>query len=132
MTRYLSVPELLIIHALVIDETSGSHGVRDTGLLESITLRPQSQYGGQEMYVGIFSKAAVLAEAIVNYHVFVDGNKRTGFMAMARFLHMNGYTLETEQTEVEQTMVAIARKEIPIDKLSSWIEKNSVKLVSDS
>src|SRR3990167_1879714 len=91
--RYLLAQELLVLHALVVDETGGSHGVRDVGLLQSIVQKPQTRFDGKDLYRGIFVKAAVLLEAVINYHVFVDGNKRTGLISAARFLDINGYTL---------------------------------------
>lgn len=123
MIRYLTAEELLVIHALVIDETTGSHGVRDPGLLESIAHRPQAQFGGQDVHNDLFAKAAALGEDIVNYHVFVDGNKRTGFVAVARFLAMNQYSLEVTQEAAEVTMIGVAKKEIDCDKLRTWIQK---------
>src|SRR3989338_5090456 len=87
--RYLAAQELLMLHARVVDATGGVHGVRDVGLLQSIIVKPSAQFKSSELYPSIFKKAAVLLEAIANYHVFVDGNKRTAFMAAAYFLHIN-------------------------------------------
>lgn len=124
MIRYLSAEDILIIHALVIEETTGSHGVRDPKLLESIAHRPQAQFGGQDVHADIYQKAAALAEAIVNYHVFVDGNKRTGFVATARFLAINGFELEATQEEVERVMIAVATKHMEIHDLADWLKNH--------
>lgn len=123
--RYLSAQQILILHALVVDETGGSHGVRDISLLESIVVKPASRFGGKELYKGIFVKAAVLLEAIVNYHVFVNGNKRTGFVAAARFLAINGYIFTASNKGIEKTVVMIATKKISQTKLASWLKRNS-------
>jgi death-on-curing protein len=121
MIRYLSAEDLLVVHALVIDETTGSHGVREAGLLQSIVERPKAAFGGTEVHPNIFAKAAALSEAIVNYHVFVDGNKRTGLVAMARFLEVNGYVLQAENKELENTMVAVATKKLLLEEFAEWI-----------
>ncbi len=118
----------MVLHSIVVDETSGSHGVRDLELLKSIVHKPQSRFGGKDLYDGIFKKAAVILESIANYHVFVDGNKRTSFACAARFLYINGYEIIATNKDVEDTVVKVATKEIDIDMLEKWLKKNSCKL----
>jgi len=127
--RYITAEELLMLHARVIDATGGSHGVRDIGLLQSIIVKPSAQFGGKELYSGVFRKAAVLLESIANYHVFVDGNKRTAFTATAYFLHINGYKLTATNKAVEKTIISVATKHINLDALEAWIEKHIEKAV---
>ncbi len=127
MIQYLSAAEILVIHALVIEETSGSHGVRDANLLESIAHRPQARFAGQDIHADLFSKAAALSEALVNYHIFVDGNKRTGFVALARFLMIHGYDITAGNKEIEETMIAIATKKMSLHMLRDWIMQNTKK-----
>lgn len=126
--QYLSAEEILVLHALVVDETSGSHGVRDPHLLRSIAHKPQTIFGGKQLYKDMFTKAAVLTEAIVNYHVFVDGNKRTALAATARFLFINGYVLSVRNAEAEEKILAIATKDLDIAQLAAWLKKNTQKL----
>ena len=118
-----------MLHARVVDATGGSHGVRDVGLLQAIIVKPSAQFGGNELYPSIFKKAAVLLEAIANYHVFVDGNKRTAFMAAAYFLHINGYELVATNKAVEKTVLAVATKHMNLAALEDWIEKHTEKSV---
>ena len=127
MVRYLKAEEILVLHALVIDETGGTHGVRDVNLLASIAERPKVTFAGKELHSDLFTKAAVLCEGLVNYHVFVDGNKRTAFMTLGRFMSINEYELQTMNIEVEETMVAVAEKKIDIDMLTKWIKNHSQK-----
>ena len=123
--RYLSAQEILVLHALVVDETGGSHGVRDTGLLQSIAAKPAARFGGKELYKGIFPKAAVLLEAIANYHVFFDGNKRTSLIVAARFLALNGYTFAASNTNAETMILGVATKEAGVEEIVLWLKKNS-------
>lgn len=116
------------MHALVIDDTGGAHGVRDLSLLQSIAYKPQSRFGGKELYKGPFEKAAVLLEAVANYHVFIDGNKRTALVAAARFLSINGYEFTASNKAAEKTILAVATKEISMGKLQVWLQKNAKKL----
>jgi len=125
--QYLTAQELLILHARVVDEAGGSHGVRDVGLLQAIILKPQAQFGGADLYPNVFRKAAVLLEAIANYHVFIDGNKRTALIASARFLYLNGYELKATNKAVEKAVLAVATKEMNTRGLESWLKKHSAK-----
>ena len=127
--RYLTAQEILILHALVVDTTSGSHGVRDIALLASIAHKPSATFGGNDLYPDIFHKAAVLLEAICNYHVFIDGNKRTSFIAAARFLSLNGYEIVASNEDVETTVLAVATKRIDIEALAKWLKEKSVPAV---
>lgn len=123
--QYLSAQEILVLHALVVDDTGGSHGVRDIALLQSIAHKPSASLGGSDLYGTVWMKAAVLLESIANYHVFIDGNKRTSLIATARFLALNGYELTATNKAVEKTVLAVATKIVTIEKLAEWLEKNS-------
>lgn len=123
--RYLSVEELLVIHQVVIDKIGGAQGIRERGLLESLALKPQTRFGGQALYPDIFLKAAVLYEASVNYHVFVDGNKRTGFAALARFLYVNGYVLSVSEREIVDYTLSVATSNLDLADIAIWVKKHS-------
>lgn len=123
--QYLTAEDILILHARVVDETGGSHGVRDPGLLQSIAERPKTASGGKEMYSGIFVKAAVYLESIVRYHVFVDGNKRTALISMARFLYVNNYQLAATNEAIEKYILKVATEKPEIKEIAAWLKKHS-------
>lgn len=125
MANYLTAEEVLVLHSLVIEETGGAHGVREIELLESLIQRPKATMGGVELYAGLSMKAAVFCEALVNYHVFVDGNKRTALISLSRFLHINGRTLSATNDEFVVTMVAIADKSMAVEEIVKWIDRHS-------
>ncbi len=77
--KYLSAEQVLFIHSRLIDETGGSHGIRDTGLLQAAVERPKATFGGKDLYPDIFYKAAALLESLIKNHPFIDGNKRTAW-----------------------------------------------------
>src|SRR3972149_308575 len=85
MTDYLTVAEVLAMHADQIERYGGSHGIRDQGLLEAALFRPQTGY-----YADLIEEAAALWESLAQNHPFVDGNKRTVFAATYTFLAING------------------------------------------
>lgn len=123
--NYVSAEDLLVLHAMIIDASGGSNGVRDPHLLASITEKPAACFGGADLYPTLWNKAAILFEGLVNYHVFVDGNKRTGFVATARFLSMNGYTFTASNEDVVTTTLNVATKNISQEELAEWLEMNS-------
>jgi len=72
---YLSAEQILFIHARLIEETGGSHGVRDLSMLLSAVGRPQASYDNQDLYRDLFSQAAALMESLVrNHHCFQPGH----------------------------------------------------------
>ncbi len=125
--KYLTLEQLLLIHELQIEEFGGSYGIRDLNGLDSAIMRPQSSFGGKDLYVSFFDKAAALMHSVILNHAFVDGNKRTGMVSGIVFLEMNGFKLEVEQEEFSSTARSIANKEISITEISKWLKNNSKK-----
>jgi len=124
--KYLTPEQVLFIHARLVDETGGAHGVRDLGLLLSAVARPQATFDQQELYADLFSKAAALLESLVQNHPFVDGNKRTGITAAAMFLRVNGYKLAASNAELERFTFAVVREHPPIPEIAAWFKQNSI------
>ena len=85
MTDYLTVIEVLAIHAAMIDGFGGADGIRDLGALESAIFRPGTGY-----YDGPVEEAAALMESLLQNHPFIDGNKRTAFAAADLHFRWNG------------------------------------------
>jgi len=94
MTDYLTVIEVLAIHADQIERYGGTAGVRDRGLLEAALYRPQTGY-----YADLIEEAAALWESLAQNHPFVDGNKRAAFAVMYTFLVLNGASLQAGPDE---------------------------------
>jgi hypothetical protein len=78
--NWLSLPELLAIHADVIDATGSVHGVVNAPALESALARPFTTYGGQPLFPDFVDKLAAMIHSIIAFHPFVDGNKRTRWL----------------------------------------------------
>lgn len=130
MFRYISVDELLIINQVVTEESGGAHGLRELGLLNSISIKPQTTFSGSDLYPDIFLKAAVLYESLVNYHIFIDGNKRTGFAALVRFLHINRYDLEVSDKEIVEHTLYIATNKPDLADIAIWVKSHAKKALS--
>ena len=125
--RYLTVEEVERLHALLIEQSRGSRGLRDRGALESVVGQPQATFGGEDLYPTLGKKAAALAFTLVKSHPFVDGNKRTGHAAMEVFLSLNGYEIEADVDEQERLFLNLAAGEVDRKELTRWINKHMVK-----
>ncbi len=123
--KYLSPHQVLFLHARLIEETGGSHGVRDMGLLLSALGRPQATFEGKDLHPTIYQKAAALAESMINNHPFVDGNKRTGIGTAVLFLLLNGYVVTTSNQELLDLTMEIVQKRNSIDEVANWFERYS-------
>ena len=129
--NYLSAEDILVIHARIIDETGGSHGIRDLHRLASIAERPKMQFGGRELYPTLFDKAAAYFESAAMDHPFIDGNKRTAVAIAARFLFLNGCELHTSSRVLEQFVLRAVVKKYSIHEVAKWLEAHSKKIGSD-
>jgi len=122
--KWLTIQLVLAIHSQAVAEFGGSHGVRDTGLLESALDRPRNLYVyGDDP--NLFDFAAVYCMGIVKNHPFIDGNKRTGDLTARAFLFRNGYPFEPDVADEVNMIVALAAGEIDEGALARWISENS-------
>ena len=78
------------MHQLIAEETGGSVGVRDVGLLESALNNAYATFGGEELYKTKEEKAASLGFSLISNHAFVDGNKRIAALLFIWFMQNNG------------------------------------------
>ncbi|MGA3125418.1 MAG: type II toxin-antitoxin system death-on-curing family toxin [Candidatus Korobacteraceae bacterium] len=122
--RWLLEEAVNAMHGELIAEYGGGLGVRDAGLLSSALARPQKQaaYGKPS----VFDLAAAYAFGIIRNHPFVDGNKRTGFLAAYAFLELNGWELRVAEADAVADVVALAADEMDEAGFSDWIKGNSV------
>lgn len=125
--KYLTVEEVLFIHYRIIEETGGSHGVRELALLESAVQRPSATFSANDLYQDIFEKTSAIMHSIIKNHPFVDGNKRTAIAVAAVFLVSNGYDFTATNKEVERFAVKAATGAITIEGINRWFKKHSKK-----
>ena len=123
---YLTAEQVLFIHARLIAETGGEHGLRDLGLLLSAVARPQASFNQADLYPNIFTKAAALLESLIGNHPFVDGNKRTGITAAALFLRLNGCQLKVSNQELENFTLRVAQGGVSQEQIVDWLRANAV------
>ena len=116
--------DCLAMHEKLLERFGGLKGIRDEGLLESALNKPRHLFSYGKPTV--FEMAASYAVGIVKNHPFLDGNKRTGFVAAALFIEANGYLFQaTEEESVLETLALAAGKSTEAD-YAAWLAKNSV------
>lgn len=82
---------------------------------------------GQHMYPTLVEKAAALGWTIIAKHVFHDGCKRTGMMAVWEFLEVNGLVMQWNVDEVKQIAEAVAKGKATYDDFRSWLGRQVAK-----
>ncbi len=121
-----SKEKVLLLHQLIAEETGGSIGVRDEGLLESALETAFSSFGGQEFYPTKEEKGARLGYTLISNHAFVDGNKRIGMYVMLTFLEVNGIHLECTNEDVVQAGLGVADGSIGYEELLTWVRSHRI------
>ncbi|MCP5142637.1 MAG: type II toxin-antitoxin system death-on-curing family toxin [Chromatiales bacterium] len=121
--QFLSLDEVLAIHARLIDRFGGAKGLRDAGLLESALYRPRTGY-----YDDLVAMAAALFESLINNHPFVDGNKRVAFFATDIFLRLNGWQFQLNGPDAHRFLMGLfATGECDREHLEPWIRATIVR-----
>jgi death on curing protein len=105
---FLTLDEVLAIHADQIERYGGLRGLRDLGLLESAVAVPRAEFGGRLLHPTLEEMAAAYLFHLVQNHPFADGNKRVGLAAALAFLGLNDRRLIAEEEEVVELILSVA------------------------
>jgi death-on-curing protein len=126
--RFLSVDNVLRIHADTIVEEGGSAGVREIGLLESAVAMPQATYEGTYLHTGLAAMAAGYLFHLCQNHAFVDGNKRAAAFSTVLFLALNGIPDDAlpPETELERITLEVACGERTKTEVTRWLQSLSI------
>ena len=130
MTDYLSTAQVIDLHRSQLAGYGGLAGLRDRGALEAALARPQSTFGGEDLYPDLAAKAAALLHSLVLNHPFVDGNKRVGAHAAVLFLLVNGTGLTAAPAALAHVTLATARGEMSAEALAIWFRQRCRPLES--
>ncbi len=114
---------VLAIHSEQIAEHGGATGVREEGLPESALARPQNHFA----YTGasVPELAAIYALAIARNHPFIDGNKRTAYVALELFLAKNGHRFPASDAESVLTMLEMAAGDLSDEAFIAWVRRHA-------
>lgn len=115
---------LMAVHDEQLVEHGGISGIRDEGMFLSAMSRAQNlaAYGAPDFA----ELAAAYGVGIAKNHPFLDGNKRTAFVAVELFLILNGYALKAPDVDCIITMLAVAAGEMDEASFANWIRANSL------
>ena len=124
---FLSLEELLQIHADQIKRYGGSPGIRDLTLLESAIAMPQSGFGDRYFHADLFEMAAAYLFHLARNHPFVDGNKRVAAAAALVFLKLNGITIHVTTADLVKTVLGVAQGKIGKAAAADFFRKGTRK-----
>jgi death on curing protein len=99
-TVFLTLDEVLRVHAHQIATYGGSPGIRDVGLLESALAMPETTAFGEDLHPTLHEKAAAYLFHLTKNHPFIDGNKRVGLAVCLTFLALNGLWVQATEDEL--------------------------------
>lgn len=124
--KWLSRQAIENMHDEQIAEHGGLAGLRDANALETSLARPlnKAAYGETDIFV----LAAAYLYAIVRNHPFVDGNKRTGYLAAFTFLYINRYVINADNAQVIAFVLEVAAGEIDEEGATRFLRDFSIPL----
>ena len=121
--HFLNVEAVVALHAKLIEESGGSHGLRDFGLLESAISRAENKVN-YDPVATVASVGASLSWGLIKNQAFIDGNKRIGLGALAVFLKLNGFALTCSVEDEVATVLRAAAGEITEAEWTAWVARN--------
>ncbi len=122
--RWVGLNVVIAIHDRQLDEHGGPEGIRSLGLIDSALGRPVSlaSFGDPDAA----DLAAAYAYGLVSNKGFVDGNKRTAWVAARLFLLDNGYRLSFDPFDAIRTIEGLASGQVSEAELAAWIRARPV------
>src|SRR5262249_17530097 len=99
-------------------------GVRDENLLQAALARPLNKWHYDEPKPNLFILAAAYAFGMAKGHVFHDGNKRAAYVVAVTFLEMSDVVCAPSQSDIVETMVAVAEGSMSESELGDWFRTN--------
>lgn len=118
---WLDLTDILTVHERQLAQHGGGSGIRDRNLLESALARPINSwnYGDPDPA----SLAADYAFGIARNHAFVDGNKRTAWVAARLFLRINGHQIRFAKEDAIRMVLALAAGDLSEEELADWFHQ---------
>jgi len=120
---FLTLAEVIEIHADQIHRYGGQAGLRDLALLESALAQPEASFAGEWLHGDHYAMAAAYAYHLCQNHPFIDGNKRAALAAALVFLELNGITILDPRGRLKNAMIRIASGEMSKADFTKLIKK---------
>ena len=122
---FLTLDEVLAIHADQIRRYGGKSGLRDLALLQSALGTTETTFEGDYLHTDLFEMAAAYLFHIVRNHPFVDGNKRTGLMVALVFLGLNDLELSVALKELFKLVSGVSTGEVAKAAVAVFLHRHS-------
>ena len=121
--RWIDHQVLMAVHDMQLAEHGGGAGVRDIALFESALAKPINlpTYGEPDAC----ALAASYGWGIARNHPFIDGNKRTAFVASLLFLRLNGWQFVASDADCVLTMLAVASGDLSENDFADWLRRHA-------
>jgi death-on-curing protein len=123
---FLTLEDVLLIHAQQIERFGGLDGIRDPAVLESAVGQPQITFGGAPVHEDLFEMAAAYLFHLVSNHAFIDGNKRVGLAAALVFLDLNGVMVLRGTDALYELTMGVARGELTKSAVAAKLREIAV------
>jgi death on curing protein len=120
---FLTLAEVIEIHADQIHRYGGQAGLRDLGLLESALGQPEASFAGAWLHKDLYEIAAAYAYHLCQNHPFIDGNKRTALASALVFLELNGVSIIDPRGRLKTAMIRIASSKLSKDDFAKLLRK---------
>lgn len=132
----LTLSTIVEINRQTIHSSGGSFYEADDnlefpGALEYVLGAIEGPIFGHDLYPTLIEKAAAIGWTIMARHVFRDGNKRTGTLACATFLELNGYDMYiAPDPALDNELIAITEgvadhQSIDLAGWTRWVEQRT-------
>ena len=121
--RWIDRAVLIAVHEIQLADHGGGAGLRDAALLESALARPLNLAACGEPDAAAL--AAAYGYGIARNHAFIDGNKRTAWVAAELFLRLNGWQLVSTDADCVFTMLAVAAGELSESEFAAWLRAHA-------
>ena len=122
---FLTLDEVLALHADQVDRYGGGLGIRDLALLESAIAAPAASYQGEFLHGSLYEMAAAYLFHLIKNHPFVDGNKRVALISTIVFLGFNDLTLKAEPDELTSLVVGVADGSVSKAEVAVFLKLNT-------
>ena len=122
---FLTLDEVLAIHADQIRRYGGKGGLRDLALLQSALGTTETTFEGDYLHTDLFEMAAAYLFHMVRNHPFIDGNKRTGLMVALVFLGLNGLELTVDPDELFELVSGVSTGKVAKAAVAVFLHRHS-------
>ena len=122
MTYCLAVSAVVAMNRRLVEQTAEPHAVLSMGNLEGALARPLASFGGVEVFATLPAKAGALLDGIAQAHAFLQGNKRTAWLAAVTYLGINGLSLVgVSQDEAADVVLRVVVHELDAQGVAVWL-----------